>query len=126
MAGFRAEFGRDRVFGDTMESAWSLIHLWKEAVEKAGSFATDAVRAAFASGPVFAGPGGPVALDPATQHCSRYFRLGKVRRDKLCDVVRSSEDPIPPDPYPQIAFPGWKCDWTRDGLQRGAEVSIDG
>ena len=126
MAGFRAEFGRDRVFGDTMESAWSLIHLWKQAVEKAGSFATDAVRAAFASGLVFAGPGGPVALDPATQHCSRYFRLGKVRRDKLCDVVGSSEDPIPPDPYPQIAFPGWKCDWTRDGLQRGAEVSIDG
>jgi len=126
MEGFRAEFGRDRVFGDTMESAWSLIHLWKTAVEKAGSFEVDAVRSAFASGLSFAGPGGPVALDAATQHCSRYFRLGKIRRDHLCDIVRSSEEPIAPDPYPQIAFPGWKCDWTRGGLERGPEVTIDG
>lgn len=126
MAGFRAEFGRDRVFGDSMESAWCLIHLWKAAVEKAGSFAPDAVRQAFADGPAFAGPGGPTRLDPATQHCSRYFRLGRIRRDRLCDVVLASEDPIEPDPYPQAVFPGWKCDWTRGGLERGPEVRIDG
>ena len=126
MAGFRSEFGHDRVFGDPMESAWSLIHLWKEAVEKAGSFAADVVREAFASGLTFDGPGGAVALDPATQHCWRSFRLGRIRRDHLCDVVRSSEGPIAPDPYPQIAFPGWKCDWTKGGLQRGPEVPIDG
>ncbi len=124
--GFRDAFGRDRVFGDAMESAWILIHLWKMAVEKAGSFAVDAVRQAFADGLSFAGPGGPVSLDPATQHCTRYFRLGKVRGDRLCDVVLSSETPIIPDPYPQIAFPGWKCDWTRGGIERGPEVTIDG
>jgi len=126
MAGFRREFGHDRVFGDAMESAWSLIHLWKEAVEKAGSFETQVVREAFSSGLSFSGPGGLVTLDPATQHCSRSFRLGRIRRDHLCDVILSSEEPIAPDPYPQIAFPGWKCDWTKGGLQRGPEVAIDG
>lgn len=126
MAGFRKEFGHDRVFGDAMQSAWCLIHLWKDAVEKAGSFAAEVVREAFSSGLSFAGPGGPVTLDPATQHCTRYFRLGRIRRDHLCDVVRSSEEPLAPDPYPQIAFPGWKCDWTKGGLQRGPEVTIDG
>lgn len=126
MDGFRASFGYDRVFGDAMESAWSLIHLWKAAVEKAGSFAVDAVRQAFADGLSFAGPGGPVALDPATQHCTRHFRLGRIRRDRLCDIVVSSEAPLPPDPYPQEVFPGWKCDWTKGGLERGPEVPIDG
>ncbi len=126
MDGFRAEFGRDRVFGDAMESAWNLIHLWKAAVEKAGSFATGAVRQAFADGLSFGGPGGPTRLDPATQHCTKFFRLGRIRRDRLCDVVLSSEEPIDPDPYPQSVFPGWKCDWTRDGLERGPEVPIDG
>ena len=126
MAGFRAEFGRDRVFGDAMDSAWCLIHLWKAAVERAGSFATDALRQAFADGLAFDGPGGPVRLDPATQHCTKFFRLGRIRPDRLCDVVLGSEEPIDPDPYPQSVFPGWKCDWTKGGLERGPEVPIDG
>jgi len=126
MAGFRSSFGRDRLFGDAMESAWCLIHLWKAAVEKAGSFDAEAVRQAFADGLTFDGPGGPTRLDPATQHCTRFFRLGRIRPDRLCDIVRSSEGPLDPDPYPQEVFPGWKCDWTKGGLERGPEVSIDG
>ena len=126
MTGFRREFGQDRVFGDSMEAAWCLIQLWKAAVEKAGSFATEAVRQVFAGGIGFDGPGGRMTIDPATQHATKYFRLGRVRPDWLCDVVVSSDGPLAPDPYPQIAFPGWKCDWTQGGLQPGPEVSIDG
>ena len=126
MAGFRREFGQDRVFGDSMEAAWCLINLWKTAVEKAGSFATEAVRQVFAGGIGFDGPGGKMTIDPATQHATKYFRLGRVRPDRLCDVVVSSDGPLAPDPYPQVAFPGWRCDWTKGGLQPGPEVSIDG
>jgi urea transport system substrate-binding protein len=125
MADFRSEFGHDRVFGDSMEAAWCLINLWKVAVEQAGSFATEAVRQVFAAGIGFDGPGGRMTIDPATQHATKYFRMGRVRPDRLCDVVVSSDGPLAPDPYPQIAFPGWKCDWTKGGLQRGPEVSID-
>ena len=126
IAGFRDEFGFDRVTGDPMEPDWCLVHLWKKAVEKAGSFATDAVREALRDGLTFDGPGGTVRLDPKTQHCNKYFRVGRIRGDRQFDIVHSSPEPIEPDPYPQIAFPGWKCDWTKGGIERGPEVSIDG
>jgi urea transport system substrate-binding protein len=126
MAGFRSEFGEDRVFGDSMEAAWCLINLWKAAVEQAGSFATEAVRQVFATGIGFDGPGGRMTIDPATQHATKHFRMGRVRPDRLCDVVVSSDGPLASDPYPQVAFPGWKCDWTKGGLEPGPEVSIDG
>ena len=124
--GFRSEFGHDRVTGDPMEPDWCLVHLWKAAVEKAGTFETEAVRQAFRDGLSFAGPGGTVRLDPKTQHCTRYFRVGRIRADRQFDIVHQSDAPIDPDPYPQIAFPGWSCDWTKGGITRGPEVSIDG
>jgi urea transport system substrate-binding protein len=124
--GFRREFGYDRVTDDPMEPAWCLVHLWKKAVEKAGSFDTQAIRQAFRDGLEFDGPGGRVRLDPKTQHTSKYFRLGRIRRDRQFDIVQSSPEPIAPDPYPQIAFPGWSVDWTKDGVTRGTEVDIHG
>jgi urea transport system substrate-binding protein len=124
--GFRDEFGFDRVTGDPMEPDWCLVHLWKLAVEKAGSFETEAVRQAFRDGLEFAGPGGTVRLDPKTQHTTKYCRIGLIRGDRQFDIVHSSETPLEPDPYPQIAFPGWSVDWTKGGITRGAEVAIDG
>ncbi len=124
--GFRDEFGFDRVTGDPLEPGWCLVHLWKQAVEKAGSFETEAVRQAFRDGLTFDGPGGTVRLDPKTQHTTKFFRLGRIRRDRQFDIVHQSEAPIDPDPYPQLAFPGWSCDWTTGGVVRGEEVDIDG
>jgi urea transport system substrate-binding protein len=126
IAGFRQEFGHDRVTGDPMEPDWCLLHLWKAAVEKAGSFETEALRQVFRDGLEFAGPGGMVRLDPKTQHCTKYFRVGRIRGDRQFDIVHASDAPIEPEPYPQIAFPGWNCDWTKGGITRGPEVSIDG
>ncbi|MFM9011231.1 MAG: transporter substrate-binding protein [Planctomycetota bacterium] len=124
--GFRREFGHDRVTDDPMEPAWCLMHLWKQAVEKAGSFDTPAVRQAFREGLAFDGPGGRVRLDPQTQHIDKFFRLGRIRGDRQFDIVHASPEPIAPDPYPQVAFPGWSVDWTAGGITRGAEVDIDG
>jgi urea transport system substrate-binding protein len=126
VADFRREFGHDRVTGDPLEPQWGLVHLWREAVERAGSLDTQAVRAAMREGLEFEGPGGTVRLDPKTQHCTRFFRLGRIRTDRQFDIVHQSDAPIEPDPYPQIAFPGWSCDWTKGGITRGPEVSIDG
>jgi len=124
--GFRREFGYDRVTDDPMEPAWCLVHLWKQAVEKAGSFDTAAVRQAFRDGLEFDGPAGRVRLDPKTQHTTKHFRLGRIRRDRQFDIVASSPEPIAPDPYPEVAFPGWSVDWTKDGVTRGPEVDIHG
>ena len=126
LAGFREDFGFDRVAGGPLEPDWCLLHLWKMAVEKAGSFETEAVRQAFRDGLEFAGPGGPVRLDPRTQHTTKFFRLGRIRPDRQFDIIHSSDGPIDPDPYPQFAFPGWSVDWTEGGVTRGPEVDIHG
>lgn len=121
---FQSAFGQDRVTSDGMESAYCLVNLWKLAVEKAGTFNAEAIRTALGDGIEFSGPGGAVRVDPKTLHCSKRFRLGQIRGDRQFDIVYESPDPILPDPYPQIAFPGWSVDWTRGGVTRGAEVPV--
>ena len=123
---FRREFGYDRVTSDPMEAAYTLVYAWKAAVEKAGSLETKAVRQALGEGIEVAAPGGPLAIDPATQHAAKRFRLGRVRGDRQFEIIHESDGPIRPDPYPPVAFPGWSCDWTAGGITRGAEVVIDG
>jgi urea transport system substrate-binding protein len=123
---FRHEFGYDRVTSDPMEATYCLVHLWKQAVERAGSLDTTAVRQVFEDELHFAGPGGEARIDPKSQYAFRRFRLGRIRSDRQFDIVHESTDSIPPEPYPQVAFPGWHCDWTAEGLTRGPEVAIDG
>ena len=123
---FRREFGYDRVTSDPMEAAYTLVYAWKAAVEKAGSLETKAVRQALGEGIEVTAPGGPLAIDPATQHAAKRFRLGRVRGDRQFEIIHESDGAIRPDPYPPVAFPGWSCDWTAGGITRGAEVVIDG
>ena len=53
-----------------------------------------------------------------------FFRMGKIRDDKQFDIVYTSPQAIEPDPFPQVAFPGWHCDWTKGGLTKGQAVEI--
>jgi urea transport system substrate-binding protein len=121
---FKARYGDDRVTDDPIEAAYFQVYLWKLAVDKAGSTDVDEVRQALRSGIEFKAPGGSVKVDPKTQHTYKTFRMGKTRGDKQFDVVYTSPAPIEPEPYPQVAFPGWHCDWTKNGVTRGAEVKV--
>jgi urea transport system substrate-binding protein len=112
-----------RVTDDPIEAAYMGVYFWKAAVEKAGSTEVDKVREAFKSGIEFEAPGGKVKLDPKTQHTYKPFLMGKIRTDKQFDIVYRT-DLIEPDPYPQVAFPGWHVDWTKGGVTRGEEVKI--
>jgi urea transport system substrate-binding protein len=121
---FQDMYGKDRVTDDPIEAAYYQVYFWKLAAEKAGSFDVDKVRAALQSGTIeFDAPGGKVKVDPKTQHTYKYFRMGKTRDDKQFDIVHTTKI-IEPDPYPQVAFPGWHCDWTKGGVTRGEEVKI--
>jgi urea transport system substrate-binding protein len=122
---FKKEYGWDRVTDDPIEAAYTQVFLWKLAVEKAGTTEVDRVRSAFRSGIEFDAPSGRVRVDPRTQHTFKRFRMGRVRADRQFDIIHESADLIEPDPYPQVAFPGWHCDWTSGGVTRGAEVKID-
>ena len=124
---FKAKYGADRVTDDPIEAAYFGVYFWKKAVEKAGSTDVDKVRDAIVHGSgegiEFDAPEGKVRLDPKTQHTYKYFRMGKIRDDKQFDIIYTT-DLIAPDPYPQIAFPGWHVDWTKGGLTKGAEVKV--
>lgn len=121
---WKREFGRDRVTDDPIEAAYTQVYLWKMAAEKARSFDVDKVRKALGSITDFEAPSGKVKMDPKTQHMFKRFRLGRIREDRQFEIVHESADWIAPDPYPQISFPGWKCDWTRNGITQGEPVEI--
>jgi urea transport system substrate-binding protein len=121
---FRQAYGYDCVTDDPIEAAYSQVYLWKQAVERAGSFAVDKVHTALREGIEVEAPSGKIKIDPKTQHTYKRFRLGRMCEDRQFDIVYESQDWIAPDPYPEVAFPGWSCDWTQGGLTRGTPVSI--
>ncbi|MBZ8182927.1 urea ABC transporter substrate-binding protein [Oscillatoria salina] len=110
---FKAKYGEDRVTNDPMESAYNMIYLWKQAVEKAGT-ADDLnkVRQA-AIGQSFDAPQGTVTMQP-NHHISQTVRIGQVRDDGLFDIVWATDGPIDPIPWNQYVpeTKGYACDWT--------------
>jgi urea transport system substrate-binding protein len=112
------------VTDDAIEAAYMNVYFWKMACEKAKSFETDKLREAWKSGLDFDAPGGKVKLDPKNQHVYRPFMIGKIKKDKQFDIIFKSPGLVEPDPYPQFAFKGWSCDWTKSGLVKGEPVKI--
>ena len=97
VAAYKKAYGEDRVTDDPIEAAYDAVYLWKAAVEKAGSFDVDKVRAA-AGGITFDAPEGTVKIDGDNQHLYKYVRIGKVNSKGLIDEVFAT-DPIKPDPF---------------------------
>lgn len=95
---YKAKYGEDRVTGDPIEAAYIAVYLWKEAVEKAGSFEVDKVKEA-SDGIEFKAPGGVVKIDGETQHIYKTVRIGKVQADGLFKEVWNSGEQVKPDPY---------------------------
>ncbi|MEW2352791.1 urea ABC transporter substrate-binding protein [Spirillospora sp. NPDC029432] len=86
------------VTSDPMEAGYNAVHLWAEAVKKAGSTDVAAVKKA-AAGISLDLPEGKVTIDGATQHVHKTARIGIVQQDGLIKEVWSSKEPIKPDPY---------------------------
>jgi len=122
---FQDKYGKDRVTDDPIAAAYAQVYLWKNAVEKAGSTDVDKVRAAFVKGgPIgFNAPEGKIKVDPKNLHVYKAFYMGKIRDDKQFDIIYQTKL-IEPDPYPQVAFPGWSVDWTTYGLKKGKKTKI--
>ena len=122
---FQGKYGAKRVTDDPIAAAYAQVYLWKLAVEKAKSFDVDDVRKAFIGGGIeFDAPEGKIKVDPKSLHVYKYFRMGKIRDDAQFDIVHETKTWIEPDPYPQVAFPGWSVDWTGKGLIKGQAVKV--
>ncbi|QFQ95241.1 urea ABC transporter substrate-binding protein [Streptomyces phaeolivaceus] len=98
VAAYQAAYGKDKPTSDPMEAAYISVYLWKEMVEKAGSFDVAKVKKA-ADGIELDAPEGKVTVDGATQHVYKTARIGKIGSDGLIEEVWNSGKPIAPDPY---------------------------
>jgi urea transport system substrate-binding protein len=110
---FKAKYGADRVVNDPMEAAYTMVYLWKQAVEKAKTYEDLAKVRAAAIGQSFEAPNGKVVMN-ANHHISKIVRIGKVRDDGLFEIVNSTPTAVTPQPWNQYvaATKGYACDWS--------------
>ncbi len=80
-----------RVTCSPMVLSYDGMYLWKAAVEKAGSFEVDAVRAALKSGISFAGPGGTVTTQK-NMHLTKNVYIGETKADGQFKILKSFKD----------------------------------
>ena len=113
VAAFKAKYGDRRVTSDTVANAYTMVYLWKQAVEKAGdAYSIDKVRQA-AIGQTFDAPEGKVTID-ASQHLWKTARIGQVQADGTVTIVYESAKPIQPQPWNAAIADvrGRVCNWT--------------
>ena len=99
VAAFKKMWGEDMVIGDVTQAAYLGPWLWKAAVEKAGSFDVDKVRAASPGIEFTKAPEGYVKIHE-NHHLWSKTRVGHARRDGQYDVVFETADLVEPDPFP--------------------------
>ena len=119
-ADFQAMYGADRVTGDPAESAYNMVYLWKNAVEKAGTFEDlDKVRTDMI-GITFAAPQGEIKMFP-NHHTSERVLIGEAENSGQFKILYDSVKAIPPIPWNQFVpeTKGYTCDWTQDRPDAG-------
>ena len=87
------------VTNDPMEATYVGIHMWKQAVEQAGTTDVDAVIDAM-GGQTFEAPSGfTLKMDETNHHLHKPVLIGEVRDDGQFDVVWQTEEPIRAQPW---------------------------
>ena len=97
---FKERWGDDIVIGDVTQAAYLGPWLWKAAVEKAGSFDIDKVRAASPGIELTTAPEGYVKIHP-NHHLWSKTRIGHAQSDGQYKVVYETKELIEPDPFPK-------------------------
>ena len=96
---FKEMWGDDIVIGDVTQAAYLGPWLWKAAVEKAGSFDIDKVRAASPGIELTTAPEGYVRVHE-NHHLWSKTRIGRAKADGQHEVVYETADLMEPDPFP--------------------------
>lgn len=97
---FKAKYGDDIVIGDVTQAAYLGPWLWKAAVEKAGSFDIDKIRAASPGIELTTAPEGYVRIHE-NHHLWSRTRIGQAQADGQYKVVYETDDLIEPNPFPE-------------------------
>jgi urea transport system substrate-binding protein len=84
---------------DPMEATYIGIHMWAQAVKKAGSTDTDKVIAAMA-GQTFPAPSGITSeMDPKNHHLHKSVFIGEIKADGQFNVVWKTPGPVKAQPW---------------------------
>ena len=97
---FKEMWGEDMVIGDVTQAAYLGPWLWKAAVEKAGSFDVNKVRAASPGIELTSAPEGYVKVHE-NHHLWSKTRVGRAKPDGQYEVVFETADLVEPDPFPE-------------------------
>jgi urea transport system substrate-binding protein len=87
------------VTNDPMEATYVGIHMWKQAVEKAGSTDTDKVIAAMGGQAVKAPSGFTLTMDATNHHLHKPVMIGEIRADGQFNVVWKTKQPVRAQPW---------------------------
>jgi ABC-type branched-subunit amino acid transport system substrate-binding protein len=106
---WRQRFG-DRPTSTWSEMAYTQVHLFARALQRAGSMdrrkLVEAARAVS-----FDSPEGHVTVDPENNHCTLTPRIGICRADGQFDIAWEASEPVKPDPY--LSTFGFSEFWLR-------------
>lgn len=120
---FQSRYGSHRVLTDPMESAYTAVKLWGQAVEEAGTLDIPEVRRSLRNQRMDS-PGGLVRTDSATQHLFKTPRIGRITNAGQFEIVWTAANAEPPQPYPPSRtteqwrallhdlFAGWGDRWS--------------
>lgn len=97
---FKKAYGDDMVIGDVTQAAYLGPWLWKAAVEKAGSFDIDKIKAASPGIELDTAPEGYVKVHD-NHHLWSKTRVGHAKADGQYEVVFETTDLMEPDPFPE-------------------------
>jgi urea transport system substrate-binding protein len=106
--------GDKRVTNDPMEATYIGIHMWKQAVEQAGTTDVDAVRQAVGGQTVMSPSGYAITMDAKNHHLHKPVVIGEITEDGQFDIVWQTDGPIRADAWsPYIPDSASKvADWT--------------
>jgi len=92
-----------RVVDSPMVLSYDGVYLWKEAVEKAGSFDVDKVRAVLESGDIsFDGPGGTITITK-NHHATKNVYIGETKADGQFKIIKKFNQ-VPGNPWLKGTF----------------------
>jgi urea transport system substrate-binding protein len=106
--------GDKRVTNDPMEATYIGIHMWRQAVEQAGTTDVDAVRQAIGYQTFKAPSGFDIAMDEKNHHLHKPVFIGEVTADGQFNIVWKTDGPIRAQAWsPYIPDSAKKvADWT--------------
>lgn len=96
---FKDQFGKNQVVSDPMEAAYTGVHFWAKAAERAGSFKPSDIMKHIVY-QFYPAPQG-IVYAAENNHTWRYSRIGKIRYDGQFAIIWDTGKAIQPVPYPE-------------------------